>query len=291
MLQDIFPKVYHPEFHYKDPAMDSYILFYKGHEVLMLHAPTEEGWHFPRLADIKKHYGNLTSHRFTYLFSVDEEQFFLLTLEEPEPDTAFPLYEDGEIAYRFEDITIFRLFSPRYLAFAGATGSHIYNWMEGNRFCGRCGSKTAVGKKERSMVCPSCGQIIYPRISPAVIVAVTDGDRILLTKHARGNYSHYALVAGFIEVGETAEDAIVREVYEEVGLRIKDIRPYKSQPWGLSDTLMLGFTARLDGSDRVRIQREELKEATWFPREQVPLLPYHVSIGQEMIESFKRGLL
>ena len=112
-----------------------------------------------------------------------------------------------------------------------------------------------------------------------------------MTKGRNTTYKHYALVAGFMEIGETPEDAVRREVMEEVGLKIKNIRAHKSQPWAFSDTLMMGFTAELDGDDTITLQEEELKEASWFERKDVPLPDSTISVGQEMIAYFKEGKL
>ena len=117
------------------------------------------------------------------------------------------------------------------------------------------------------MVCPECKNIEYPKISPAVIVAVTNGNRLLLSRYARGGYRNYALIAGFAEVGETLEDTVRREVMEEVGLKVKNIRYYKSQPWSFSDSLLVGFFAELDGDDTITLEEEELAEAVWFERD------------------------
>ena len=143
-------------------------------------------------------------------------------------------------------------------------------------FAGCCGGKMAPGEKERSMVCSACGHTEYPKISPAVIVAIRNGDRLLMSRYARGAYRHYALIAGYLEIGETFEDCVKREVMEEVGLKVKNIRYYKSQPWAFSDTVMIGFVADLDGDDTIRLQEEELSEAGWFTREEIIEYPPYI---------------
>lgn len=160
---------------------------------------------------------------------------------------------------------------------------------ESRRFCGCCGGKMAPGETERSMVCLKCGHTEYPKISPAVIVAIRNGDRLLMSRYARGAYRHYALIAGYLEIGETFEDCVKREVMEEVGLKVKNIRYYKSQPWAFSDTVMIGFVADLDGDDTIRLQKEELSEAGWFTREEIIEYPPYISVGHEMMKAFKDG--
>ena len=126
-------------------------------------------------------------------------------------------------------------------------------------------------------------------ICPATIIAVTDGNRILLSKYAGRTYKRYALLAGYTEIGETAEETVRREVMEEVGLKVKNIRYYKSQPWGLSGTLLMGFYCELDGSDEIRLDKEELALAEWFEREEIPVEPMHDTLTNEMIIHFKYG--
>ena len=120
-----------------------------------------------------------------------------------------------------------------------------------------------------------------------------DGDRLLLTRYAKNasDYRRKALVAGFVEVGETPEQAVEREVMEETGLKVKNIRPYAVQPWSFSDSLMLAYTAELDGSDRIRLDENELCEASFVPRDEIPDNPTTASVGNELIQRFKRGEL
>ena len=142
---------------------------------------------------------------------------------------------------------------------------------------------------ERAMICSNCGNIEYPTISPAIITAITNGDKLLLTKYAGGSYRNWALVAGFVEVGETFKGAVRREVMEEVGLNVKNISYYKSQPWSFSDSAMIGFFAELDGDDTICLEENELATAEWFSREDIPELPSDISIAQEMMMYFKNG--
>ena len=139
------------------------------------------------------------------------------------------------------------------------------------------------------MVCTSCGHTEYPKISPAVIVAITNKDKLLMSRYAHGTYRRFALIAGYVEIGETFEDCVRREVMEEVGLKVKNIRYYKSQPWAFSDTVMIGFTAELDGDDTIRLQEEELSEAGWYTRKQVIAYEPCLSVGHEMMAAFKAG--
>ena len=142
-------------------------------------------------------------------------------------------------------------------------------------------------EKERMMYCEQCGNMEYPKICPATIIGLTDGNRILLSKYAGRTYKKYALLAGYAEIGETIEETVRREVMEEVGLKVKNIRYYKSQPWSFSDTLLMGFFCELDGEDRITLDQEELALAEWFEREEIPVEPSRDSLTNEMIMKFK----
>ena len=183
----------------------------------------------------------------------------------------------------------FKTFEPGYLAFAGITARHISIWRENRIFCGRCGSENIPSETERAAVCPSCGLTVYPEIMPAVIVAVYDGDRLLMVRSEKASYKHFALVAGYTEIGETFEQTVRREVMEETGLRIKNIRYFGNQPWGFSNSQMVGFFAELDGSPEITLQESELTEARWFDRRDIPLPPYKTSIGNRMISLFREN--
>ena len=121
---------------------------------------------------------------------------------------------------------------------------------------------------ERAMQCLDCGRVVYPQICPSVIVGITDDSRILMTKYAssHSNYKKYALVAGYAEIGESLENTVAREVMEEVGLKVKNIRYYKSQPWSFSDALLVGFFCEVDGNAEIKMDTEELSAAEWFER-------------------------
>jgi NAD+ diphosphatase len=163
-------------------------------------------------------------------------------------------------------------------------------WYNTNRFCGRCGSRTELRKDERAIVCPGCGLVIYPKVTPAVIVAITCNNKILLAKgkHYRGDF--YALIAGYVDVGESIEETVVREVKEEVGLDIRNLKYYKSQPWPFSASLMLGFTAEADDNQPIVIDENEISEAGWFTRGNLPTYASSISISGDLIEAFEKGI-
>ena len=214
-----------------------------------------------------------------YLFSIGEEEYFLTEIG---ADTKI-----GE--FRFYKMFDVRPMQPKERVLAAATAWHLFVWYRDNQFCGRCGKKLVHSEMQRMLQCPCCANMVFPKIAPAVIVGVTHGDKILMTKYAGREYKRYALIAGFTEIGETAEETVKREVMEEVGLTVKNIRYYKSQPWAFSDTEMIGFFAELDGDDKIRLQEDELSEAGWYTREEIPDDARLISVGTEMKMYFKYG--
>lgn len=289
MIQDIYPhklkNQYDPE---KKPAEDSIIMAFRGNEVLM--ASDENSAVFPRLGDFTMDKERKASLQ--YLISIDETDCFMLAADafDPESEAGIGDLEIPE-GFSFRDSGKLRRMDimPRENLFMEFTGHQIYRWYRDNRFCGTCGSRTEHSRTERAVVCTHCGRTIYPRILPAVIVGVTNGDRILMTKYADRPLAFYALIAGFTEIGETLEETVQREVMEEVGLKVKNIRYYKSQPWGVVDDILMGFYCDVDGDDTIRIDRHELKEGQWFRREDVQLQPTDFSLTNEMMREFKEG--
>ena len=165
------------------------------------------------------------------------------------------------------------------------------NWYSQNKFCGKCGAGIQQKTDERAIICPDCNTIVYPKISPAVIVAIVCNDKILLARNSNFPEKWYSLIAGYADVGESLEETLVREVKEEVGLDIKNIRYYKSQPWPLSGSMMIGFIAEADDNQFISIDNKEITEAAWFTRENLPEHPSDISIAGEMIDKFERGEL
>lgn len=220
---------------------------------------------FPQVADVQT-VG-------PYLFSIGQTRFFAAAAQ-PFGDY---LYRAGQEL---------RGAAPQTAAFAAMTALHLCRWYRDHRFCGRCGAPMRHDEKERAMRC-ACGNLVYPVICPAVIVAVELDGAILLTKYNRPN-ARWALVAGYTEIGETPEETVRREVMEETGLRVREIRYYKSQPWGLSGSLLAGFFCKAEPGE-LRVDGEELGEGRWFRPEEIDFPDDGVSLTREMIEVFRRG--
>lgn len=237
-----------------------------------------------------------------YLFSVDDNKYFLVNQQEVElvvlknsennkadlMDWQGKATQDGKVLIWHSQI-VFRTLEEKWLGFVGITAAQINRWLINHKYCGRCGKVLKHSERERALCCDNCNITEYPKISPAIIVGIVDGDKLLLTKYADRPYKRYALIAGFGEVGETLEATVQREVMEEVGLKVKDITYYKNQPWSFSDSVLVGFFARLDGENTVSLDDGELSEGTWFSREEIPVNPEEIALTSEMIRYFVAG--
>ncbi|MCR4891435.1 MAG: NAD(+) diphosphatase [Lachnospiraceae bacterium] len=278
MIQDIAP--HRLENPYKSDAVadsGSILFAFRGGEVL-LRRDEEDNYTLPRVGEFPDIEGNKAA--LTYLFSLDGVECYL-SESAPEPEEGYTYIEIRKLRNE-GGIEL-------YCLFAAVTAFQLSHWYDYNRFCGHCGNPLEKSDRERALVCPNCGHTVYPRIVPAVSVAVTDGDKLLLTKYANRRMTFYALVAGFTEIGETLEETVQREVMEEVGLKVKNIRYYKSQPWGFVDDLMVGFFCDVDGSRKIRLDKTELKEAVWLPRDEIVGQPDDFALTNEMMMLFSAG--
>jgi NAD+ diphosphatase len=161
----------------------------------------------------------------------------------------------------------------------------IVNWVHTQRYCGRCGNSMEMKRDERAMECPRCGFTSFPRISPAIIVAVTRDNRILLARANRFPTGLYSVLAGFVEPGETLEECLRREVKEEVGVEVEDVRYFGSQPWPFPHSLMIGFTA-LYAAGELKIDPVEIDDAGWFTKDKLPRIPPVGTIARSLIDWF-----
>lgn len=162
---------------------------------------------------------------------------------------------------------------------------HLKNWMKTSKFCGCCGIQMNVSEQEIAMKCPSCGHIVYPRISPAIIVAVTKGDQILLARSNRFPPNRYSVIAGFVEPGESLEACVQRELKEEVGIEVHSINYFGNQPWPFPDSLMIAFTAECS-TEEITIDNQEIVAAGWFSAHNLPDIPDKLSVARKLIDWF-----
>ena len=161
----------------------------------------------------------------------------------------------------------------------------IVEWDRTHRFCGRCGVPLKTRPQERAKECPQCGFLHFPRLAPAVIVLVERGNQLLMARSRHFAQGVYSVLAGFVEPGETLEEAVEREVFEEVGIKVKGIRYFGSQPWPFPHSLMIGFTAQYAGGE-IKINHEELEDAGWYTADRLPGQPGKISIARRLVEWF-----
>lgn len=275
MIQDIAPHVYDNSFmHRRLPKPADYVFFHRNEQEMLIKREGDE-IRFPMVSEVGQ-----------------EDLYFAFLIDE----TAFYVGKDkGEAAPSLEgfewlDQNLFRTVKPAELGFAGITGMQLMRWLKTQNYCGCCGHPLEKSSWERAFVCPACGKTTYPKLNPAVIVAVTHKDKLLVSAYANRPSRGLALIAGFAEIGETLEETVHREVMEEVGVPVKNIRFYKSQPWSFSDSLLMGFFCELDGEDEtIVLDEEELKEAKWMRADELPDRRGEPALTAEMMQLFKEG--
>ncbi|MBW1708693.1 MAG: NAD(+) diphosphatase [Deltaproteobacteria bacterium] len=233
-----------------------------------------EAFSIPYLEDLETF--NLSPVRTQYLGTLDGRPCYsgeLADHADPPPGMAFQGLR-----------SLFESMGPELFGLAGRA-FQIVDWDRTNQFCSRCGEHVETKSDERAKVCPKCGMLNYPRLSPAVIVAVLKENQILLARNGRFPNGFYSVLAGFVEPGETFEDCVKREVKEEVGLEVKNIRYFGSQPWPFPNSVMIGFIADYDKGE-ITIDGNEIKDAGWFPASDLPLIPGKISIARQLIDWF-----
>lgn len=318
MIQDIAPKIMHNQFRDYGPEQmknkDTAFVF-EGRNVLC-HVDEQAGISFPKAGELLA--AGASREHFRYLFSIDDRPFWLFSSFEEDADARSVLAglkakscDPGkcvsdearvdinpgscasghaeDVEYTVETLRVLRRTKPKEECYAGETAYHLYVWCRDNSFCGRCGEHFEYSHKERAMICPSCGNVVYPKIAPAVIVGIlnSSGDKIVMTRYAGREYKGHALVAGFCEIGETAEDTVRREVLEEVGLHVRNIRYYKSQPWGFDSNLLFGYYCTADEDEPIHMDDGELAKAVWISRDEIGEEERNLSLTAEMIMHFK----
>jgi NAD+ diphosphatase len=192
--------------------------------------------------------------------------------------------------YEFRKLrSLFGTLDLELMAIAGR-GFQIAEWARTHRYCGVCATPMQTAENEHCMKCPECGMSAYPRISPAMMVLVKKGDAILLARHAQSPTGRHSALAGFLEPGESVEDAIHREVFEEVGLKVRDLKYFGSQSWPFPHSLMVAFTAEYE-SGEITPDPAEIAEARWYgPQEELPPVAFNISIAFALIAAHRAEL-
>lgn len=271
MIQDIDPSKFDIAFKNLKPQATDFILYFNKNGEILVKAECGS-----LLFPVAKN--SPAKEQIIYLFSVDEKRYFLAVTQDEISLAGFCYHGLRELRGNCGNADLLVAF----------TAYHLWRWYTDNHFCGRCAAELSFSETERALVCKKCGNTIYPRINPAVIVAVTKGDSLLVTRYRNG-YNHNALVAGFTEIGETLEQTVAREVMEETDIKVKNIRYYKSQPWGIAQDILVGFFCEAEGDDTIRLDENELKSAQWLKRDEIELQPDSISLTNEMMKMFKEG--
>lgn len=258
---------------------DDRVLVFDGYGLMVRRDEGAEGFELPRVADVAIG----VEDRLRYYFSLDGVACWGLAKEDARAASGF-----APVGLR----KLRTLSASNAQMLAAFTGWHLFQWYRTHRYCGVCGSPNGHAADERALECPGCKNRAYPRINPAVIVGVVDPGRgrIVLTRYARGRGVTYdALIAGFAEIGETFEQCVAREVREEVGLAVKNIRYAGSQPWGIASDLLAGFWCEVDGDATLRVDEHELSRAVWASPKEIVGQPDDLSLTNWMMCSFRDG--
>ena len=274
MIQEIFPHVFHKEFTPRQVKSEDYLFVFRADTVLL--RVEENKIHLPTVEAL-----GIDPAECRSLFRQDDRWYTMLIDRDMEPPRGYAYYNKHQ----------YREFGPMEVLFPCAVAGSLNRWYRANRFCGACGCKLMDRREELGRICPECGLKVRPKIMPAVIAAIRNGDKLLLTRYHGPASKRAALVAGYNEIGESIEDTLRREVMEEVGLQVKNLQFYKTQPWVITDSLMIGFFCDLDGDDTITRQKSELSAASWVARQDLPEDTAHLSLTAEMIDVFRQGLV
>lgn len=267
-MAEVYVPLYTPPESLSEPAL--WFAFQKSQ---LLVCGAENGVSLPCCIDLAEH--GLTPLRTQYLGTYAGKHCYTVEIAETHtPPEGWASMGLRDVFARFEE--------P--LAALSGRAYQILDWDRNHQYCSRCGTATAPRTDERSRTCPSCGLTSYPPISPAIMILVTDGRRMLLGRRAIWPEKRYSALAGFVEPGETLEDTVRRETREEVGVEVKNIRYFGSQPWPFPHSLMIAFTAEYAGGE-VKPDGVEIAEAAWFTPENLPKLPPSISISRRMIDT------
>jgi NAD+ diphosphatase len=256
------------------PAEHAWWFVFRGSEILVVEDATAQGDGIPLLPDlaelaveaVRRNYLGALIGRHCYAVEIAAEV-------EPPPGAVFRNLR-----------TLYGRIPDDLFALAGRA-AQIVEWDRGHQFCGRCGTPTEYSPGERAKRCPACGQLSFPRLSPAIIVLVEREDRVLLARGTGFPNGMYSTLAGFVEPGESLEEAVHREIFEEAGIALTDLRYFGSQPWPFPHSLMIGFTAQYAGGEIV-IDPAEIADARWFTVDTLPRVPQKLSIARRLIDSY-----
>ena len=218
----------------------------------------------------------LTTMRQSYLGQLDDRHCYAVEVAEGTIPPAGMTFEGLREVYGRLDEDLFWI---------AARAVQVVDWDRTHQFCGRCGVPLKTSQTERAKECPQCGLLHFPRLAPAIIVLVERGNELLLARSRHFMPGMYSVLAGFVEPGESLEEAVVRKVREEVGISVKDIKYFGSQPWPFPHSLMIGFIAAYAGG-KISMDDSEIEDAGWFTADRLPRIPGKISIARKLIDWF-----
>jgi NAD+ diphosphatase len=247
-------------------------LIFSGYKLLV--KPSEDGFIIPS-AERAESLG-ISVSRPLYLGTMGGTPCYTAAIEDGSKTPLGAVFEDLRSLFSHIDEMAYE---------AALTAVHLLEWDRNSQFCGKCRGALKPRTDMRAKECGSCGRLEFPRLSPAIIVLVEKGDTLLLARSARFTAEFFSVLAGFVEPGESLEAAVRREVKEETGITIKDIRYFGSQPWPFPDSLMIGFTAQYEFGE-IKIDGEEIVDAGWYRADNLPRIPGKLSIARQLIDWF-----
>ena len=257
----------------KQPEQSGACVWFAFHEGRMLVEVCGEAWLPPRCTQLSEL--GLEPARVQYLGTLDGAAAYAVEIAAPEVPQGMTWQGLRSLFGRFDEV----------LVGVASRASQILEWDRTHQYCGRCGTATVPRSDERARVCPSCKLSVYPRINPAIMVLVTNGRQILLARKPSFPRNRFSALAGFVEAGESLEETVAREAYEEVGVQLRNIRYFGSQSWPFPNSLMIAFTAEYAGGE-IRCDPSEIAEARWFgPGDALPEVPPRYSISHALISA------
>lgn len=277
MLHTIFPHRYDVAFSMDDPKPDDIFLQICDHKMALY--PEGNDYALPVFAQVAQ---KVIKDEVLHIGKLDQQNVYLYL---PQKDT--PLTPGTVLA----PMQVLRQTAARGTAFAALNAFQIHQWVSENIFCGKCAAKLVFAPDERALFCPKCQKRLYPRINPAIITAILDpsNNKLLCAKGSHYQGGFYSLIAGYVEVGESFEQAVKREVMEEVGLEVSHITYFANQPWPFSSSQMVGYFCTLEGDPTPKINPSEIADAKWLLPQDIPSHPYPVSIASVMMEAYRKG--
>ncbi|MCX7121791.1 MAG: NAD(+) diphosphatase [Gammaproteobacteria bacterium] len=265
MKSNLFEKKYHTV---DSPNDNDFIFVFKGADIYLIERKKLPNWH------AVSNYFNQGA-RF-YCFSESNQSRYLISENTEINDDSNFFKVNLRSTWTILDDVLFSL---------ARNANHLHYWRKTHHYCGNCGHKNSDKVDEQALICLSCQHVTYPRISPCIIVLITNGNKILLARSPHFPPKIYSTLAGFIEPGESLEEALHREVKEEVGVTISGLTYFGSQPWPFPDSLMIGFHASYLAGE-IKIDEKEIEDAQWFDIDNLPELPQKLSVGRALIDSY-----